>query len=213
MKDENIDLSKKRFIICIDEIQQNFVFGAEFEGRYTTTVTLSDGTTRVIELTPMTRGGRPVVELKDTGGCTYMGLNGTTTNGKLMIQIRDLDAMLSESRPDLAVSPVLPRETSLIALSEFVPPGFMHGLEILNDNTTPMEFVTSVLGSCVGLNPEDSNRTMLQIHTRGGALLPTPSLAEAQRIAAQIMAEAARSGHPLVCRPVSSQSADNNLSH
>ena len=162
MDGENIDLSKRRFIVCIDEIQQNFVFGAEFEGRY----------------------------------------------GKLMVQIRDLDAMLSESRLDLPGSPVLPRETSLITVPEFVPAGFTQGIEILNDNTTPMEFVTSALGFSLGLSPEDSNRTMLQIHTRGGALLATPSLADAQRVAAQITAEAARHGHPLVCRPVSRQSAD-----
>lgn len=208
MGGEDSDLSKRRFIVCIDEIQQNFVFGAEFNGRYVTTVTLSDGTTRAIELTPMIHDGRPVVELKDTGGCTYMGLNGTTTNGKLMVQIRDLDAMLSESHPDLPASPVLPRETSLIRLPEFVPPGFTYGIEILNDNTTPMAFVTSVLVSCFGLSLEDSNRTMLQIHTRGGALLPTSSLSEAQRIAEEITAEAATRGHPLVCRPVSSQSSD-----
>ena len=68
MDGENSDLSKRRFIVCIDEIQQNFVFGAEFEGRYSTTVTLSDGTTRTIELTPVIRDGRPVVEFKDSGG-------------------------------------------------------------------------------------------------------------------------------------------------
>ena len=30
------------------------------------------------------------VELKDTGFLSYMGLNGTTTNGKLMVQVRDI---------------------------------------------------------------------------------------------------------------------------
>jgi hypothetical protein len=34
------------------------------------------------------------------------------------------------------------------------------------------------------------------------------SLTEAQRIAQEITAEAVRHGHPLVCRPVSSQSSD-----
>jgi ATP-dependent Clp protease adapter protein ClpS len=201
------DPSRRRFVVCIDEIKQNFVFGATFEGRYATTVTLSDGTTRTIELTPMMHAGRVVVELKDTGGCTYMGLNGTTTNGKLMVQIRDLDAMRLESRGDPLGSPVLPPETSLLNLPEFVPAGFAHGIELLNDNCTPMEFVTLVLASNLGLNLKEANRIMLEIHTRGGALLATSSLAEAQRIAAQISAEAARHGHPLMCRPVSSQSA------
>ena len=44
---------------------------------------------------------------------------------------------------------------------------------------------------------------MPAIHTRGGALIPTPSFAEAERIATQITAEAAKDGHPLICRPVS----------
>ncbi|MGB6487668.1 MAG: ATP-dependent Clp protease adaptor ClpS [Steroidobacteraceae bacterium] len=200
------DLSRRRFVVCIDEIKQNFVFGATFEGRYARTVTLSDGTTRTIELTPTIRDGRPVVELKDTGGCTYMGLNGTTTNGSLMIQIRDLDAMAREARLNPPDSPTLPPETSLLSRPELVPPGFTHGIEIFNDNATPMEFVTFVLASSLGLSLRDANRTMLEIHTRGGALLATPSLAEAQRIAALITAEAARQGHPLMCRPVSNQS-------
>jgi hypothetical protein len=94
---DDADLSKRRFIVCIDEIRQNFVFGAGFQGCYTTTVKLSDGTTRTVELTPTIRDGKPVVELKDTGHRSFMGLNGTATHGDLMIQIRDFDAMLSES--------------------------------------------------------------------------------------------------------------------
>lgn len=205
MNDANPDLSQRRFLVCIDEIQQNFVFGAEFTGQYTRTVTLSDGTTRTVELTPMIRDGQPVVEFKDTGGCTYMGLNGTTTNGKLMVQIRDLDAMESESRSNPPVSPVLPRETSLIDAPEFVPPGFTQGIEILNDNVTPMEFVTSVLTAYLGLTPENAHRTMLQVHSQGGALLATSTPDDARRIAALISAEAAGQGHPLVCRAVLSR--------
>jgi hypothetical protein len=86
------NLSQKHFRVSIDEIQQNFVFFDEFTGHYTKTVTLSDGTTRNIELTPMVHDGKQVVEFKDTGGLTYMSLNGTTTNGKLMVQVRDVEA-------------------------------------------------------------------------------------------------------------------------
>jgi hypothetical protein len=49
MNSEDIDLAKKRFIVCIDEIQQNSVFGEQFTGRYTRTVTFSDGSVRTIE--------------------------------------------------------------------------------------------------------------------------------------------------------------------
>ena len=88
-----VDIGQKRFLVSIDEIQTNFVFGDEFSGSYTRTLTLSDGSTRTIQLTPMLHDGMQVVEFKDSGGHTYMGLNGTTTNGKLMVQLRDRDAM------------------------------------------------------------------------------------------------------------------------
>ena len=85
------DLTHRHFLVSLDEIRKNYVFGDEFQGRYAKSVPLSDGTTRRIELTPMLHDGMQVVELKDTGGRTYMGLNGTTTNGQLMIQVRDVD--------------------------------------------------------------------------------------------------------------------------
>lgn len=87
------DLSKKEFIVSIDEIRQNFVFGDPFVGHYYKAVTLSDGTIRRIELTPMVRQGMQVVEFKDNRGVGYMGLDGTTTDGTLMVQVRDVDAM------------------------------------------------------------------------------------------------------------------------
>jgi len=202
MGSEDSDLATKRFVVSIDEIQKNLAFGERFAGRYTKTVTLSDGSTRTIELTPMIRNGRPVVELKDTGGRTYMGLNGTTTNGNLMVQILDLDAAQAHWGIGLPESLVLPPGTALTDIPELVPAGFAQGVEILNDNTTPMHFVVAVLGSCVSLGPEDSNSTMLDIHTKGGVLLPTSSLAEARRIAAHLTEEAVKHGYPLSCRAV-----------
>lgn len=86
------DLAQKSFTVSIDEIKQNFVFADEFSGTYMKSVTLSDGTERQIELTPMVHKGMQVIRLKDSGGLTYMGLNGTTTNGTLMIQVRDQEA-------------------------------------------------------------------------------------------------------------------------
>jgi hypothetical protein len=48
---------------------------------------------RRIELTPMVHRGMQVVEFKDNGGVHYMGLDGTTTDGTLMVQVRDVDTM------------------------------------------------------------------------------------------------------------------------
>jgi secreted PhoX family phosphatase len=87
------DLSHQKFMVSIDEIRQNFVFAHEFTGHYSTTVAMSDGTKRHVELVPMIHDGMKVVELKDNAGHTYMGLNGTTTDGNLMVQVRDIAAM------------------------------------------------------------------------------------------------------------------------
>ncbi len=73
MDSEEFDPSKHRFAVFINEIQQNFVFGDGFADRYTKTVTLLDGTTRTVELTPMMRNGELVVELKDAGHIATCG--------------------------------------------------------------------------------------------------------------------------------------------
>jgi hypothetical protein len=60
---------------------------------------MSDGRTRTIKLTPMLRDGRPVVELNDTGRISYMGLEGATTNGKLMVQLHEVPEELRGKLP------------------------------------------------------------------------------------------------------------------
>jgi ATP-dependent Clp protease adapter protein ClpS len=204
-------VSTKAFIVCLDEIRQNFVSGEPFVGSYTKTVNMSDGSTRTVTLTPMVRDGTELVELNDTGHVSYMGLHSTTTNGALMVQIcetpedpREHMEARKAGKSDLALaSPVLPPETSLLSLPGFVPAGFTEGIEIFNDNTTPMEFVITVLSTSLGLSRPDSTGMMLRIHRCGGALIPLPSLSDARRVAAQITAEATSRGYPLLCRPVS----------
>jgi ATP-dependent Clp protease adaptor protein ClpS len=89
-----------------------------------------------------------------------------------------------------------------LALPGFVPSGFKCGLEILNDDRTPMEFVVSALGAHIGFDRKDAVRTMLTIHSRGGALLPMSSMEEASKAAQAITAQAAEHNYPLVCRAV-----------
>lgn len=89
-------LSSKAFNVAIFEIKQKLTPGqflaTEFSGSYTQTITMSDGKQRQITLTPMLHKGMQVVRLQDSGHTTYMGLNGTTLNGTLMVQLRDMDA-------------------------------------------------------------------------------------------------------------------------
>jgi ATP-dependent Clp protease adaptor protein ClpS len=214
MNSEAADFSKNRFIVTIYEIKERLVFADEFAGQYTKSVSLSDGRTRTIQLTPMIRKGESVVEFKEADYRSYIGMirvrTGGYTNGNLMVRIDDLDD-LDAARAEwlsrhTSASPVLPSDTSLTSMPEFVPAGFTQGIEILNDNTTSMEFVVDVLSAYVSLSAEDSTQAMLAIHTRGGVLISMGSLAEAERIAAQISAEAAKRGYPLICRPVSIRS-------
>lgn len=87
------ELSNKSFDVSVFEIKQKLVpgdfFSDKFSGSYIRKFTLSDGTQRQVELTPMMHNGMQVVQLKDNGGTTYMGLNGTTLNGTLLIDLRD----------------------------------------------------------------------------------------------------------------------------
>lgn len=99
-------------------------------------------------------------------------------------------------------SPIFPPETALLRLQGFTPPGFQCGIEILNDASTPMEFVVSVLQGSVALGRDDATRTMLEIHQKGGVLLPMKSIEDSKRIAESVAAQARNSNHPLICRAV-----------
>ena len=87
------DLSKRPFEVAIFEIKEKLTpgqfLGTEFAGSYKQTVTMSDGKQRQIELTPIMHKGLQVVRLQDSGHTSYMGLNGTTLNGTLLVQLRD----------------------------------------------------------------------------------------------------------------------------
>lgn len=209
MSSDTIDVPKKRFLVFICEIKQELVWAEEFSDKYTRNVSLSDGRTRTIELTPVIHDGRDAILFNDTGRGHYMELipvrNNVQVNGNLMVRVLDMDDMETaraqwESRQP--ASPVLPLDTSLISIPAFVPPGFIQGIEILNDNKTQMNFVVDALRDHAGLSEEQATELMLAIHRRGGALIPTASAADAQRIASAITAAAAQRGFPLICRPV-----------
>ena len=94
-----------KYSVSLDEVKQSFVFAEPFADSYTHTVTMSDGTQRTISLRPMMHDGMQVIELRDkagtgagNGGLSYMGTNGTTTDGKLMISVKDLDAIRAQMK-------------------------------------------------------------------------------------------------------------------
>jgi ATP-dependent Clp protease adapter protein ClpS len=112
-----------------------------------------------------------------------------------------LDRVRTWFKPEPAL--LLPTGTSLLALEGFVPEGFRNGLEILNDDKTPMVFVVWVLEQELGFDTEAATRTMLDVHTKGGALVALKTREEAEHIASAITRHATDRGHPLSCKAVS----------
>lgn len=102
-------------------------------------------------------------------------------------------------------SMVLPTEVSLIAREGFVPSDFRYGIEIYNDNTTPMEFVVNTLENNLNIKKNKAIEIVLSIHTKGGVVIPYNSFKQAKDIANSITTDAQNNNYTLVCRAVSAQ--------
>ena len=96
-------------------------------------------------------------------------------------------------------------ETRLARLDGFAPAGFTTGIEILNDNSTPMEFVVTTLSRHLQVSRDDAIKLMLDIHTQGGLMISLPTYERAAAVAQAIASDALDGGHKLVCRPVGAQ--------
>lgn len=103
------------------------------------------------------------------------------------------------------ISTIFPPETQLALNKEFVPENFVQGIEILNDDTTTMEFVVNILTRHLGMERGDAVTTMLMIHAKGGVLLPVASIEQAESISHVVSEEARRHNFPFVCRVVNAQ--------
>jgi ATP-dependent Clp protease adapter protein ClpS len=97
-------------------------------------------------------------------------------------------------------APIFPPETRLLEKPGFTPPGFIHGVEILNDPTTPMEFVVSAFSSHFAFTRDQAILKMLDIHNNGGILIPVDDAQKARRIADSVSSDARASGHAFTCR-------------
>ncbi|WP_430391789.1 hypothetical protein [Dyella sp. 20L07] len=89
-----VEPSNHAYLVSIDEIRSNLVPGQAFSRELTRKVTMSDGSSREVTLRPVRRGGQELVELTDVSdkgsSHSYMGPNGTTTDGTLMISVKDI---------------------------------------------------------------------------------------------------------------------------
>jgi ATP-dependent Clp protease adapter protein ClpS len=101
-----------------------------------------------------------------------------------------------------ATSPVFPSDTSLLARSDMKPVGFKTGIEILNDDKTPMAFVVQTLMKNLEIDQQQAVAMMLNIHNNGGLLVPTRDIEEATRVAKGIADDCKTHNQLLVCRAV-----------
>ena len=105
-------------------------------------------------------------------------------------------------RNPAGASPVFPPETSLLSVPGITPAGFRVGLEVLNDDRTPMDFVVATFKKHLGLDDREATKLMLEIHKMGGVLLPQPNIDEARQVADAIAEFCQVHAQPLVCRAV-----------
>jgi ATP-dependent Clp protease adaptor protein ClpS len=103
---------------------------------------------------------------------------------------------------EAAPSPVYAPDTRLLSIPRLRSPEFRVGIELLNDNGTPMNVVVAALEAHLGFDRPKAIALMLDVHYQGGALVPLPDRASAERVAAAITKDAASAGHALVCRAV-----------
>jgi ATP-dependent Clp protease adapter protein ClpS len=101
-----------------------------------------------------------------------------------------------------AASPVFAPETRLTTIDGMMPPNFRVGVELLNDDKTPMEFVVAALEKHLGLDHEAAVAAMLRIHAQGGLLFSLADAAHADEVARIVTQEARDQGFPLICRSV-----------
>lgn len=68
---------------------------------------------------------------------------------------------------------------------------------LLNDNYTPMEFVTDVLEQIFRKPPTEANQIMLHVHYRGAGICGTYPYAIAESKVESVHKRARAEGHPL----------------
>ncbi|UXI70325.1 ATP-dependent Clp protease adaptor ClpS [Tahibacter amnicola] len=98
--------------------------------------------------------------------------------------------------------PIIDRDSVSLALKSTLKEDFCYGVELLDDDKTPMDFVADALQRHARMDSRDAQFVTVHIHAHGGILLSTATLEDAQAVARGITDDATRHGFPLVCRVV-----------
>jgi ATP-dependent Clp protease adapter protein ClpS len=141
------------------------------------------------------------VELDDGGHISYMGPNASHTNGMLMVRLVELPRSQGDIVQDSKRDSMVFWNFSLVG---DVPDSkrFLHGVELINDDQTPMQFVVDGLRTILGLEQDAAVGTMSAVHRNGRAIVAVSSGAEADRASNALVTDARSHGHPLVCRAI-----------
>ena len=89
-------------------------------------------------------------------------------------------------------------QTSTSTQTTLAEPGLYH-VYLLNDDYTPMDFVTEILKTIFRKTPQDAEAVMLKIHEEGKGVAGTYSHEIAEQKAIETTAQARSQGHPLNC--------------
>src|SRR3954470_19157694 len=73
----------------------------------------------------------------------------------------------------------------------------LHGVVLLNDDYTPMQFVTDVLESVFQKSPAEAYRIMMQVHLNGRGLAGVYPWEVAETKADTVVSRAREAGYPL----------------
>ena len=73
---------------------------------------------------------------------------------------------------------------------------------LLNDDYTPMEFVTGILERYFVRSRQEAHLIMMQVHNEGSAICGIYTRDVAQTKALQVVCYAREYGHPLICEAV-----------
>ena len=93
-----------------------------------------------------------------------------------------------------------PPEAVSLAVDAMLPIEMAYGVEVLNDEHTPMEFVVDILMRYFGMDWNQACETMLKVHKEGTITIGYASRENVERVVNCIASEIQRSGHPLECR-------------
>jgi ATP-dependent Clp protease adaptor protein ClpS len=135
---------------------------------------------------------RPVGELMNEHGLTRYDVTTFICHGISKDGI-DKDAQAVPRGVNFAIPPASQTRSSEVTGSA------MSTVRILNDHYTPMDFVVHVLTEIFGLEAEDAERVMLEVHHDGAGACGTFTRDEAEAKAAQVMDLARQHQHPLRC--------------